>query len=687
MTADVPVVQVSVIIPAYNAGRYVAHAIASCLAQTVPPLEIIVVDDGSSDDTAEVVERFGPPVRVIRKPNGGPASARNRGVAEAKGEWIALLDADDWWLPTKLERQMAFITPAEIGLIQCLPDHREDRPPPFLSFDSLWDRNWIAVSSVMMRRATFAAIGGFDEAEKLISVEDYNLWLRIAASGLPIVTCPEKLVHYTRGIGISSNSDRFMAASLYNVETLAARLRLPAAKVRAKRIAILAEFGKRALYDRRMDLARRLMLHSFLARPSVEGAVLLAATIIPRAVLDLRRYAGQRLREVIDDATSEALAPVVPATGSSPGTAASAVSVPMRLDPRGCRPVDTRRIDGPVLVTTVDAEESFDWGRPFTRSAIDATAMRQQYRAHEIFARYDLVPIYLVDFPVATQDAGRAPLRELLADGRCEIGTQLHPWVTPPFVEHVSMRNSFPGNLPAALEFEKLRAITRTVEDTFAVVPRLYRAGRCGVGPRTFEFLKELRYQADTSVMPRWSFTAQGGPDFRNMTAEPFWIDAERSLLELPISAALVGRAADFGWSFAENLFDGVAKWSHLPAVMARLNVLERLKLTPEGIAIGEAKRLVRHMAAHGQKIFVLTYHTPSLEPGNTPYVRTAEDRRRFLAWLDEFLDFFTTEIGGRCASWREVYDALRESAAADRPARDTAPLAGAATAAEASGN
>ncbi len=92
---------------------------------------------------------------------------------------------------------------------------------------------------------------------------------------------------------------------------------------------------------------------------------------------------------------------------------------------------------------------------------------------------------------------------------------------------------------------------------------------------------------------------------------------------------------------------------------MARLRCLERIKLTPEAITIREAKRLVRHMLAHEHKVFVLTYHTPSMVPGNTPYVRTQEDLRRFLAWLDEFFDFFTRQVGGSCVSWRDVRDAL----------------------------
>src|SRR5262245_39908172 len=97
---------VSVVIPSYNSAAYLPAAIDSVLAQTARDLEVIVVDDGSTDDTPDVVARYGPPVRGIRQANAGVAAARNRGIAEARGRYIAFLDADDTWEPVKLERQL-----------------------------------------------------------------------------------------------------------------------------------------------------------------------------------------------------------------------------------------------------------------------------------------------------------------------------------------------------------------------------------------------------------------------------------------------------------------------------------------------------------------------------------------------------------------------------------------------------
>jgi glycosyltransferase involved in cell wall biosynthesis len=102
---------VSVVIPCYNAACFLHETLASVLRQTHPPLEVIVVDDGSTDNSAAIAESFGPCVRVIRQKNQGESVARNRGIDEAKGDWIAFLDADDFWEPTKLERQLGVIDP------------------------------------------------------------------------------------------------------------------------------------------------------------------------------------------------------------------------------------------------------------------------------------------------------------------------------------------------------------------------------------------------------------------------------------------------------------------------------------------------------------------------------------------------------------------------------------------------
>ena len=655
---------VSVIIPAYNAGQRVTRTIATALNQTLPVLEVIVVDDGSTDDTVEVVSRFGSPVRVVSKPNGGPASARNLGASLARGEWLAMLDADDWWFPRKNELQLADCTADDIGLSHCRLDHRVERPPRELTFQGLWDRNWISNSSVLIRREVFDALGGFNEEPRLISVEDYNLWLRVAAAGWRVVACPHILVHYTQGIGISSNAERLMRASLYNVDDLERRLGLTPEVAAAKRKQIRAEFRRMALFGGESQSARSLLWEIFRDEPGVRNGLNIAAGTLFAPAHRLKQslehlmHRGRPAKVTLEDMRESEFAEHRIPVEEKPFWNEDGPPI-SNVDPIFQQHSPARSLPVPLLVTTIDAEEDFDWSGPFIRTSSRVTSMRSQYKAHRVFERYGVIPTYLVDFPVASQDEGRGPLKELLEGRQCEIGAQLHPWVNPPFVEVISNRNSYPGNLPMVVEYDKLLALTNELEESFGIRPRIYRAGRYGFGPNTAEILRHLGYLVDTSMMPWWNYGPQGGPDFRTVRAEPYWIDREQTVLEMPISVALVGRAARFGRHVSGGLYNRVSEGVGLTAAVARLGLIERIRLTPEGIAIDEGKRLIRQMIADGQRVFVLTYHSPSLEPGGTPYVRTAADLARFLAWLEEFYDFFTKEIGGQCVSWRDVRDAL----------------------------
>ncbi|MBC9180286.1 glycosyltransferase [Pseudoroseomonas ludipueritiae] len=311
----------------------------------------------------------------------------------------------------------------------------------------------------------------------------------------------------------------------------------------------------------------------------------------------------------------------------------------------------------PLLLTTVDAEEAFDWSDAFSRTAADVSSMRSQHLAHRVFSRHGVVPLYMADYPVVAQDIGCGPLRELLQDGLCDIGAQMHPWVTPPFAEDVCERNSYAGNLPVSLELAKARHLTEVISEKLGITPRIYRTGRYGFGPRTADILKSLGYVADSSLAPCWPTPARhDDPAAWASAPGPYWVDKDQTLMEIPVSAALVGHLA--GWreeQLACFAFHPRRRHRRVAGALSRLGLLERIRLTPEGMTVPEAKRLVRHMLAHGHRVFTLTYHSPSLEPGNTPYVRDLAQRDRFLDWLDEFYTFFREEAGGRNATWQEV--------------------------------
>ena len=285
---------VSAIIPAYNAVRTVGRAIESCLNQTHPPIEVLVVDDGSTDGTAEVVASFGTSVRFERKPNGGPASARNHAAQLASGDWLGFLDADDRWLPRKLENQLTLATSDDIAIIQTLMGGARVQIPQEITFSQLWETNLVRTSSVLIRRSVFERLGGFNEDPQLISSEDYHLWQRVAAAGGRILTYPEALTEWTRSRGLSSNLAVFGKAQLHNVTLLSKELDLPAESIRRKQLRIYDEIGQDALHQRDMPLARSKLAEAFRIKPSLRRVLLLAVSLLPVSVIDLRRRWRQR---------------------------------------------------------------------------------------------------------------------------------------------------------------------------------------------------------------------------------------------------------------------------------------------------------------------------------------------------------------------------------------------------------
>jgi hypothetical protein len=300
----------------------------------------------------------------------------------------------------------------------------------------------------------------------------------------------------------------------------------------------------------------------------------------------------------------------------------------------------------PTLVVVIDTEEEFDWSMPFDPGATSVTNIEFQPLAQDIFNGYDLAPTYVVDYPVASTPAAVAVLHRFAADGRCEIGAHMHPWVNPPAEGPIDARHSYPGNLPSAIERRKMTALTDTIAASFGSQPTVYKAGRYGIGFATPAILRELRYTVDVSVVPHTDFSADGGPDFRDAPTDPFLI--ADGLSELPLSVHFVGRLASQGPRVFRLLSGSTARRMRLPGILSRLGLLTRLRLSPEGSGLAELIRQTRTAFAAGTRLFMLTYHSSSLLPGATQYVRSETDRRAFLATLDGYLRFFLVEFRGR---------------------------------------
>jgi len=187
--------RVSVIVPAYNVERYLPDAVRSVRCQTWKDLELIIVDDGSTDGTGEVAERLASEderLRVVHKPNGGLSSARNAGIRVARGEYLCFLDADDVFLPDKLQKQVSFLSffsgcdlvysDYYLGDHHANPNLLQCKSPPAIELTELLSYcNWLTVMCELARASLLEKIGGFDES--LSSSEDWDFWIRASRCG------------------------------------------------------------------------------------------------------------------------------------------------------------------------------------------------------------------------------------------------------------------------------------------------------------------------------------------------------------------------------------------------------------------------------------------------------------------------------------------------------------------------
>lgn len=301
---------------------------------------------------------------------------------------------------------------------------------------------------------------------------------------------------------------------------------------------------------------------------------------------------------------------------------------------------------GARFVVFVDTEEEFDWSKPLARENRSVSAVSALPAAQARFAASGVPLALMVDHPIATDPRAIDLIGPLLTGGTA-VGTQLHPWVNPPFDEALTPANSFAGNLPHALEAAKLAALTEAITTAFGMRPTAYRAGRYGLGPASFDLLAAHGYRLDSSMRPGFDYAAEGGPDFSALGNQAFRVGG---IVELPLTTVFTGAARAGGMKF----YQAAGRIPKGRAVLARSGLLQRIPLTPEGIPLREALEAIRVALGEGVRVLSFAFHSPSLEPGHTPYVRDEADLRAFWQWWDEVLAELD-RLGARAVGLEDV--------------------------------
>jgi hypothetical protein len=293
----------------------------------------------------------------------------------------------------------------------------------------------------------------------------------------------------------------------------------------------------------------------------------------------------------------------------------------------------------PALVVTIDTEEEGLWTNRFRATGNTCRNIDRLPRIHSVFRRLGVKPTYLVDYPVAVDEAASGVLRDLVADERGELGAHLHPWCTPPFYPNgMEVRQSFPHQLAPWQQEAKLGELCAAIERAFGVRPTSYRAGRWGIDHTTVPVLERLGIFVDSSVHTLWWEREEGGPNharapqaFYRLAYADACCAGASAVFEVPANHILVGPL---------RRLEGV--FSRLPPMPGLRWLMEQAglrSLNPEEHSLRSLIAVVETMVARALPVLNVTFHSSVALPGASPYVRDERELDAFVARLAALLE------------------------------------------------
>lgn len=292
-----------------------------------------------------------------------------------------------------------------------------------------------------------------------------------------------------------------------------------------------------------------------------------------------------------------------------------------------------------TLIVTIDTEEEGRWSGSYRRYGNTVENIRHVGPFQALCDEFGVRPTYLIDAPVADDDRSAEFFRGLQEDQRCEVGTHIHPWCNPPFDEEINRRNTYLCNLPEPLQRAKLTWLTERIEQRIGRRPTSFRAGRYGLDIVGARILGDLGYRVDSSVIPFTSYAAEDGPDFSHAPHTPYFAagsdlcvpQSAGILLEVPASIGF--SRVDFERTHALQMTVSKSWLRHFRAegILDRLGLAHRIKFSPEQADATDMIRLADNYLARRAPAMVMMFHSSSLMPGSSPYVRSPADLDRFL--------------------------------------------------------
>lgn len=298
-----------------------------------------------------------------------------------------------------------------------------------------------------------------------------------------------------------------------------------------------------------------------------------------------------------------------------------------------------------LVICSVDTEE--DSWEP-RRDGVTTHNVDQLPRLSELMGELNAPVTYFVTHAVAADAASCRVLRKLVEQGNSEVGAHLHPWNTPPLTESISPPNLMLNNLPAPLQFAKLRQLTDRLEDAFGRAPASFRAGRSGLGSSTIDVIRRCGYTIDSSVVPFHDLRSVHGPSFVGAPNDAYCIGENGNpleplnagpILEIPVSSGY-SRVPFERWdAIHRRLGSRVGQTLRLRGLAARTGLLSKIALKPELESVTDMLRLSHRLISQGASHLQMMWHSPSLLPGASPFVRTSAERERLLARIRRFIE------------------------------------------------
>jgi hypothetical protein len=297
------------------------------------------------------------------------------------------------------------------------------------------------------------------------------------------------------------------------------------------------------------------------------------------------------------------------------------------------------------LIVSIDTEED-DWDA-YKPTGHQLTNIESLPKLHQLFDRYQIKPTYLIDYPVAADETHRDFFKIVHNIGCAEIGAHLHPWNTPPFEEKITIYNSMIKNLSPDLQRKKIINLSNLIEEKLGMRPTSFRAGRFCFTQQISSTLAELNYSVDSSVTPFINWEAEcGGVNFYGYPYYPYQIPLKSDtpfhetgsrLWEVPITIGFNHLPFKLYASIYDVLGMNQLKRLRLRGIAHRLGFLRKIWLSPELSSHKEMAELSKVIIRLGISVLNLFFHSTSLAPGLSPFVKTDKHKRSFFVNLELF--------------------------------------------------